>query len=70
MPMPSKGERKPLTVRIPLELIKTLEQQQSSAGVTSLGQYLADLIAIVNDREDLALELNRPHDQGVLPLTA
>ncbi|WP_032366076.1 hypothetical protein [Rhodococcoides fascians] len=70
MPMPSKGERKPLTVRIPLELIKTLEEQQSSAGVTSLGQYLADLIAIVNDREDLALELNRPQNQGVLPLTA
>jgi len=70
MPMPSKGERKPLTVRIPLELIKTLEEQQSSAGVTSLGQYLADLIAIVNDRGDLALELNRRHDQGVLPLTA
>ncbi|MDJ0363275.1 hypothetical protein [Rhodococcus sp. H29-C3] len=70
MPMPSKGERKPLTVRIPLELIKTLEEQQSSAGVTSLGQYLADLIAIVNDREDLALELNRRRDQGVLPLTA
>ncbi|MFC8181542.1 hypothetical protein ACFULT_21915 [Rhodococcus sp. NPDC057297] len=70
MPMPSKGERKPLTVRIPLELIKTLEEQQSSAGVTSLGQYLADLIAIVNDREDLALELNRRQDQGVLPLTA
>lgn len=70
MPMPSKGERKPLTVRIPQELIKTLEEQQSSAGVTSLGQYLADLIAIVNDREDLALELNRPQNQGVLPLTA
>ncbi|MBY4128164.1 hypothetical protein HQO83_07165 [Rhodococcus fascians] len=70
MPMPSKGDRKPLTVRIPLELIKTLEEQQSSAGVTSLGQYLADLIAIVNDREDLALELNRPQNQGVLPLTA
>ncbi|WP_143545205.1 MULTISPECIES: hypothetical protein [unclassified Rhodococcus (in: high G+C Gram-positive bacteria)] len=70
MPMPSKGDRKPLTVRIPLELIKTLEEQQSSAGVTSLGQYLADLIAIVNDREDLALELNRPRNQGVLPLTA
>jgi hypothetical protein len=70
MPMPSKGDRKPLTVRIPLELIKTLEEQQSSAGVTSLGQYLADLIAIVNDREDLELELNRPQNQGVLPLTA
>ncbi|WP_155288844.1 hypothetical protein [Rhodococcoides fascians] len=70
MPMPSKGDRKPLTVRIPLELIKTLEEQQSSAGVTSLGQYLADLIAIVNDREDLALELNRSPNQGVLPLTA
>lgn len=70
MPMPSKGERKPLTVRIPLELIKTLEEQQSSAGVTSLGQYLADFIAIANDREDLARELNRRQDQGVLPLTA
>lgn len=70
MPMPSKGNRKPVTVRIPAELIPLLEKQQNSAGVGSMGQYLADLIAIVNDREDLALELNRPHEQGVLPLTA
>lgn len=70
MPMPSKGDRTPLTVRLPSELIETLERQKSSAGVTSLGQYIADLIAIASDREDLALELNRAHDQGVLPLTA
>lgn len=70
MPMPSKGKRKPVTVRIPTELIPMLEEQQNSAGVKSMGQYLADLIAIVNDREDLALELNRRQDQGVLPLTA
>lgn len=70
MPMPSKGKRKPVTVRIPEELIPMLEELQSSAGVKSMGQYLADTIAIVNGREDLALELNRPQYQGVLPLTA
>ena len=73
MPMPSKGDRTSLTVRLPSELIETLKTQRSSAGATSLSQYVADLIAIASDREDLALELNREHDQqdqGVLPLTA
>ncbi|MDR6912954.1 hypothetical protein J2W54_004967 [Rhodococcus fascians] len=70
MPMPSKGDRKPLTVRLPSELIKSLEAQRSSAGATSLSQYVSDLLAIASDREDLALELNRHRDQGVLPLTA
>ncbi len=70
MPMPSKGKRKPVTVRLPSELIPMLEELQNLAGVTSMGQYLADSIAIMNGREDLALELNRPQEQGVLPLTA
>lgn len=70
MPMPSKGKRKPVTVRIPSELMPMLEERQNSAGVKSMGQYLADIIAIMNGREDLALELNRPQDQGVLPLSA
>ncbi|WP_143546799.1 hypothetical protein [Rhodococcus sp. 06-235-1A] len=70
MPMPSKGDRTSLTVRLPSELIDTLKAQRSSAGATSLSQYVADLIAIASDREDLARELNRAREQGVLPLTA
>ncbi len=70
MPMPSKGDRTSLTVRLPSELIDTLKAQRNSAGATSLSQYVADLIAIASDREDLARELNRAEEQGVLPLTA
>ncbi len=66
MPVPSKGDRTSLTVRLPSELIETLKTQRCSAGATSLNQYVADLIAIASDREDLALELHRGHDQGAL----
>ena len=67
MPIPSKSDWVSLTVRLPSELIETLETQRSSAGATSLNQYVADLIAIASDREDLALELHRGHSQLALP---
>jgi hypothetical protein len=50
MPMPSKGDRTSLTVRLPSELIHTLKAPRNSGGVTSLCMYVADLIAIAIDR--------------------
>ncbi|MCE4265734.1 hypothetical protein [Rhodococcus globerulus] len=68
MPMPSKGDRTSLTVRLLSKLIETLTTQRSSAGATSLSQYVTDLIAIASDRENLALEFTREHDRD-FPLT-
>ncbi|NKS56566.1 ribbon-helix-helix protein, CopG family [Rhodococcus hoagii] len=59
MPMPSKGPRKPLTVRIPADLYETLEQRRTDAGVSSVSQFVSDLLAGYAGREDLVMELGQ-----------
>lgn len=66
MPMPSKGARKPLTVRVPEALYDVLEDRRQAAGVSSVSQYVSDLLADYAGRRDLIMEL----DQEVLSLTA
>jgi len=66
MGMASKGPRKGLTVRIPEALYDVLEDRRQAAGVSSVSQYISDLLADQAGRSDLVMEL----DQEVLSLTA
>lgn len=68
MPTPSKGDRKPITVRVPDSVKKELQSRCSAAGVSSVSQYVADLLAASTGHEHLVRELTR--EQGVLPLSA
>lgn len=66
MGMASKGQRKALTVRVPGALYDVLEDRRQAAGVSSVSQYVSDLLADHSGRPDLVREL----DQEVLSLTA
>ncbi|NMM91949.1 hypothetical protein B2J88_48090 [Rhodococcus sp. SRB_17] len=63
MGMASKGERRLLAARIPTEVYRILEDRRRDAGVGSLSQYVADLLASYTGRTDLIREL----DSKVLP---
>lgn len=65
MPMPSKGSRKQITLRIPTDLYETLERRRTDAGISSVSQYVSDLLAGYAGREDLVRELGQ---EGVLDL--
>lgn len=64
---PSLGERKRLG-RVPDELYELLEIERKKAGVSSVSQYVSDLLCLRAERPDLVRELNP--NQEVLPLTA
>lgn len=66
VPQNSKGERKALKARAPMEIIPTIERMAREAGCSSVSQYLADVLCLVAERPDLVRELN----QEVLPLSA
>jgi len=70
MPAHHKGERKQFSVRPPIEVVPTLEALWRESGVSSISQYLADLVTIHAGRPDLARELGKtkPQEQVVLPL--
>ncbi|PZU04700.1 MAG: toxin-antitoxin system [Gordonia sp. (in: high G+C Gram-positive bacteria)] len=61
--MASKGERRRITSRIPIDVYMILEARRQDAGVDSLNQYIADLLANYAGRTDLIREL----DSKVLP---
>lgn len=67
MPAHYKGARKAYTVRPPIEVVPLLEDKFLQSGVSSMAQYLADLVAIHAGRPDLARELGKT-DREVLPL--
>lgn len=58
MAMASKGERRFLASRIPEEVYDILEDQRNAAGVVSMSQFIADLLADYTGRPDLIRELN------------
>lgn len=58
MAMASKGERTNVTSRIPTEVYEILEARRRAAGVGSLSQYIADLMALYTGRTDLIRELD------------
>ncbi|OBB14671.1 hypothetical protein A5731_13005 [Mycolicibacterium conceptionense] len=66
MPQPYKGERRPVLVRPVDEVFAELEKLRQEAGVKSMSQYIADLLAMHVGRPELARELN----QEVLQISA
>ena len=67
MPAHAKGERKAYTVRPPIEAVPLLEEKFAQSGVSSMAQYMADLLAIHAGRPDLVRELGKV-DKEVLTL--
>ena len=67
MPAHSKGARKAYTVRPPIEVAPLIEEKFAQSGVSSIGQYMADLLALHVGRPDLVRELGKV-DKEVLPL--
>ncbi|CQD23324.1 hypothetical protein BN000_05815 [Mycobacterium europaeum] len=65
MGRPHKGERALLQTRPWLEVTALVQDRQKSAGVSSLSQYIADVLAIHVGRPHLAVEVGN-HPQ--LPL--
>ncbi|KZL30492.1 MULTISPECIES: ribbon-helix-helix protein, CopG family [Rhodococcus] len=57
MGMASKGSRRVITSRVPSDLYEILEQHRRAAGVRSLSQFVADVLASHFGRADLILEL-------------
>lgn len=75
MPQQHKGERTYYPVRPPIQVAPLLQEMVRDSGVSSISQYLADLVAIHVGRPDLARELGKKHEldglgleRGVLPL--
>ncbi|GJJ21948.1 toxin-antitoxin system [Mycolicibacterium goodii] len=66
MPQPHKGERRPVLVRPVDAVYSELEKLRQEAGVRSMSQYIADLLAMHVGRPELARELN----QEVLQISA
>lgn len=68
MAMASKGARRVVTSRVPTDVYEILEAHRQAAGVGSLSQYVADLLATYTGRPDLILELDRQaRPREVLP---
>lgn len=66
MPRPRKGDRVELLTRPDREVSERLRQKVVEAGVSSLSQYVADLLAIHVGLPHLVRELG--NDKEVLPL--
>ncbi|SDC55586.1 hypothetical protein [Rhodococcus tukisamuensis] len=57
MGMPSKGPRTVVTSRVPTDVYEILEDWRIAAGVGSVSQYIADVLAMYAGRADLVREL-------------
>ncbi|MBN3459677.1 hypothetical protein JNN96_37225 [Mycobacterium sp. DSM 3803] len=62
MPQPHKGNRHKFVVRPVDDVFKTLETMRTAAGVSSMSQYMSDVLAVWAGMPELARELN----QGLL----
>lgn len=58
MAMTSKGPRTTVTSRVPTDVYEILERRRVEAGVGSLSQFIADLLASYSGRTDLIRELD------------
>ena len=45
MAMPSKGERRYIPVRVPVQLLDAVDRARAAEGVGSRSQYVADVLA-------------------------
>ncbi|ARV85412.1 toxin-antitoxin system (plasmid) [Mycobacterium intracellulare subsp. chimaera] len=66
MPQHNKGERPTHSVRPERQVSERLKQKVAEAGVSSLSQYVADLLAMHVGLPHLVRELG--NDKEVLPL--
>ncbi|WP_241777330.1 toxin-antitoxin system [Mycobacterium intracellulare] len=66
MPQYNKGDRAGQTIRPEREVMERVKQRAAAAGVSSVSQYVADLLAVHVGLPHLVRELNR--DEEVLPL--
>lgn len=65
---PSKGDRTRVISRIPTDVYEILEDRRRAAGVGSVSQYVADLLANYAGRADLIRELDgKALPQEVIP---
>lgn len=62
MPQPHKGDRHKILARPVNNVYEELERMRLAAGVSSMSQYMSDLLAIWSGMPELARELN----QGLL----
>ncbi|ORA24154.1 hypothetical protein [Mycobacterium aquaticum] len=66
MPQPYKGERHKIPVRPVDRVYRKLEEMRVEAGVSSMSQYMSDVLAVWAGMPELARELN----QEVLQISA
>lgn len=59
MPAHSLGERRPITTRLHPSLIEDLHQLRRDAGVKTMSQFVADLLALHAGRPELVRELDK-----------
>jgi hypothetical protein len=67
MAQPHKGPRTQVKTRVPDEVVALIEQVKSRQGVSSVSQYIADVLCHVLNHPELALELQREEVQFSLP---
>lgn len=65
MPNPSKGARTRLVSRVPDPVYNEIERRRREAGVSSVSQYVADLLAATTGHMELVAEWTP--NQEVLP---
>lgn len=65
MGMASKGARTRVVTRVPDEVYEALETGRKNAGVESLSQYVADLLAFTTGHKALVRELS-PNQEALM----
>lgn len=65
MPAHNLGDRRAITTRVPSELLDTLNDARVAAHVTTMSQYVADVLAQHVGRPELIRELGRK-EEGLL----
>lgn len=66
MPMPSKGGRRQLSVRVPDALYDAVNAARADEGVSSTSQYVADLLAELHGMPELVSERGRNGEAHLL----
>ncbi|MDN5758749.1 MAG: toxin-antitoxin system [Tomitella sp.] len=63
--MPSKGSRTRVLTRLPDDVLATLDRRREEAGIGSMSQYIADLLAIAAGHPQAVRELTRQEDRMI-----
>lgn len=65
MGMASKGARTRVITRVPDEVFEALEQGRKNAGIESISQYVADVLAMSTGHKTLVRELT-PNQEALM----